>query len=175
MRCTALRATPDCSKGTGQTFCALNRIADRRDRAGCSRGVIGSWCVAIEPLIRCGRAGDRACVHIAEAPAAFAGYPVPIVDGAEATAAVAGWIADERVSKASMPGRQLELLVTDPPANVSVAAGRFLSGDASVAMQVDLVACRARLDPLLASRGPSSRTFETRMRKSDVAGTKRQA
>jgi len=106
----------------------------------------------VEPLIAAGASVIvLGCTHfpllkglIAEAAAEFAGYPVPIVDSAEATAAVvAEWIADERLSKAPserVTERQLELLVTDLPASFSVVAGRFLGGDASVATQVDLVA-----------------------------------
>ncbi|HEY3252738.1 MAG TPA: glutamate racemase [Polyangiaceae bacterium] len=106
----------------------------------------------VEPLIAAGASVIvLGCTHfpllkglIAEAAEDFAGHPVPIVDSAEATAAVvAEWIADERLSKAPserVPERQLELLVTDLPASFSVVAGRFLGGDASVATQVDLVA-----------------------------------
>jgi len=106
----------------------------------------------VEPLIAAGASVIvLGCTHfpllkglIAEAAAEFAGYPVPIVDSAEATAAVvAEWIADERLSKAPserVTERQLELLVTDLPASFSVVAGRFLGGDASEATQVDLVA-----------------------------------
>jgi glutamate racemase len=106
----------------------------------------------VEPLIAAGASVIvLGCTHfpllkglIAEAAAEFAGYPVPIVDSAEATATVvAEWIADERLAKTPserVPDRQLELLVTDLPASFSVVAGRFLGGDASEAMQVDLVA-----------------------------------
>ncbi len=106
----------------------------------------------VEPLIAAGASVIvLGCTHfpllkglIAEAAAEFAGYPVPIVDSAEATAAVvAEWIADERLAKSPserVPERQLELLVTDLPASFSVVAGRFLGGDANQATQVDLVA-----------------------------------
>ena len=106
----------------------------------------------VEPLIAAGASVIvLGCTHfpllkglIAEAAADFAGHPVPIVDSAEATAAVvAEWIADERLAPSlSERGteRQLELLVTDLPASFSVVAWRFLGGDASVATQVDLVA-----------------------------------
>jgi len=106
----------------------------------------------VEPLIAAGASVIvLGCTHfpllkalIAEAAAEFAGYPVPIVDSAEATAAVvAEWIADERLAKAPSerePERKLELLVTDLPASFSVVAGRFLGADASQATQVDLVA-----------------------------------
>jgi len=106
----------------------------------------------VEPLIAAGASVIvLGCTHfpllkglIAEAAAEFAGCPVPIVDSAEATAAVvAEWIADERLAptpSAHVPDRQLELLVTDLPASFSVVAGRFLGGDASQATQVDLVA-----------------------------------
>jgi glutamate racemase len=106
----------------------------------------------VEPLIAAGASVIvLGCTHfpllkalIAEAAAEFAGHPVPIVDSAEATAAVvAEWIADERLAKAPserVPERPLELLVTDLPASFSVVAGRFLGGDASDATQVDLVA-----------------------------------
>jgi len=106
----------------------------------------------VEPLIAAGASVIvLGCTHfpllkglIAEAAEEFAGYPVPIVDSAEATAAVvAEWIAGERLAptpSARVPDRQLELLVTDLPASFSVVAGRFLGGDASDAMQVDLVA-----------------------------------
>jgi glutamate racemase len=106
----------------------------------------------VEPLIAAGASVIvLGCTHfpllkglIAEAAEEFAGYPVPIVDSAEATAAVvAEWIADERLAKTPserVPERQLELLVTDLPASFSVVAGRFLGGDASDASQVDLVA-----------------------------------
>ncbi|HYQ43556.1 MAG TPA: glutamate racemase [Polyangiaceae bacterium] len=106
----------------------------------------------VEPLIAAGASVIvLGCTHfpllkglIAEAAAEFAGYPVPVVDSAEATAAVvAEWIADERLEKAPSeraPERKLELLVTDLPASFSVVAGRFLGGDASEAEQVDLAA-----------------------------------
>lgn len=106
----------------------------------------------VEPLIAAGASVIvLGCTHfpllkglIAEAAAEFAGYPVPVVDSAEATAAVvAEWIADERLEKAPserVPERKLELLVTDLPASFSVVAGRFLGGDASEAEQVDLAA-----------------------------------
>jgi glutamate racemase len=106
----------------------------------------------VEPLIAAGASVIvLGCTHfpllkglIAEAAAEFAGYPVPIVDSAEATAAVvAEWIADERLAKSPserVPDRQLELLVTDLPASFSVVAGRFLGADASQATQVDLIA-----------------------------------
>ena len=106
----------------------------------------------VEPLIAAGASVIvLGCTHfpllkalIAEAAAEFAGYPVPIVDSAEATASVvAEWIADERLAKTPSerePERKLELLVTDLPASFSVVAGRFLGGDASSATQVDLVA-----------------------------------
>ena len=106
----------------------------------------------VEPLIAAGASVIvLGCTHfpllkelIAEAAADFAGRPIPIVDSAEATAAVvAEWIADERLAPTSnraAPERPLELLVTDLPASFSVVAGRFLGGDASRATQVDLVA-----------------------------------
>ena len=106
----------------------------------------------VEPLILAGASVIvLGCTHfpllkalIAEAAADFAGYPVPIVDSAEATAAVVReWIADERLapSRTELPPAQpLELLVTDLPASFSAVAGRFLGGDASHATQVDLVA-----------------------------------
>jgi glutamate racemase len=106
----------------------------------------------VEPLIAAGASVIvLGCTHfpllkglIAEAAAELAGHPVPIVDSAEATAAVvAEWIADERLAPTTSqvaPERQLELLVTDLPASFSVVAGRFLGGDASQATQVDLVA-----------------------------------
>jgi len=106
----------------------------------------------VEPLIVAGASVIvLGCTHfpllkgiIAEAAEEFAGHPVPIVDSAEATAAVvAEWIADERLAKSPnerVPEHQLELLVTDLPASFSVVAGRFLGGDASQATQVDLVA-----------------------------------
>jgi glutamate racemase len=106
----------------------------------------------VEPLIAAGASVIvLGCTHfpllkglIGEVAQELAGYPVPIVDSAEATAAVvAEWIQDERLapsSSASAPGQQLELLVTDLPASFSVVAGRFLGADASQATQVDLVA-----------------------------------
>lgn len=106
----------------------------------------------VEPLIAAGASAIvLGCTHfpllkalIAEAAAEFAGHPVPIVDSAEATAAVvAEWIADERLaptSHAGPPEKPLELLVTDLPASFSVVAGRFLGGEAREATQVDLVA-----------------------------------
>ncbi|MEI9950913.1 MAG: glutamate racemase [Pseudomonadota bacterium] len=106
----------------------------------------------VEPLIAAGASVIvLGCTHfpllkglIAEAAEEFAGQPVPIVDSAEATAAVvAEWIDDERLAKSPserVPDRQLELLVTDLPASFSVVAGRFLGADASDATQVDLVA-----------------------------------
>ncbi|MEO6599311.1 MAG: glutamate racemase [Polyangiaceae bacterium] len=106
----------------------------------------------VEPLITAGASVIvLGCTHfpllkglIAEAAAEFAGQPIPIVDSAEATAAVvAEWIADERLAPTTnqvAPDRQLELLVTDLPASFSMVAGRFLGGDASQATQVDLVA-----------------------------------
>jgi glutamate racemase len=106
----------------------------------------------VEPLIAAGASVIvLGCTHfpllkglIAEAAEEFAGYAVPIVDSAEATAAVvAEWIADERLAKAPserVPEQKLELLVTDLPASFSAVAGRFLGGDASDASQVDLAA-----------------------------------
>lgn len=106
----------------------------------------------VEPLIAAGASVIvLGCTHfpllkalIAEAAADFAGHPVPIVDSAEATAAVvAEWIADERLAPTPslrVPDHQLELLVTDLPASFSVVAGRFLGAEASEATQVDLVA-----------------------------------
>lgn len=104
----------------------------------------------VEPLIAAGVSVIvLGCTHfpllkglIAEAAEDFAGHPVPIVDSAEATAAVVReWIADERLaptSEAHAAERPLELLVTDLPASFSIVAGRFLGRDASVATQVDL-------------------------------------
>ena len=106
----------------------------------------------VEPLILAGASVIvLGCTHfpllktlIAEAAAEFAGYPVPIVDSAEATATVVReWIADERLAPSPSqgpPAQPLELLVTDLPASFSSVAGRFLGGDASHATQVDLVA-----------------------------------
>ena len=106
----------------------------------------------VEPLIAAGASVIvLGCTHfpllkglIAEAAADFAGHPVPIVDSAEATAAVvAEWIADERLAPSSserVPDHPLELLVTDLPASFSAVAGRFLGADASQVTQVDLVA-----------------------------------
>jgi glutamate racemase len=106
----------------------------------------------VEPLIAAGASVIvLGCTHfpllkglIAEAACELAGHPIPIVDSAEATAAVvAEWIADERLAPTTSqvaPERQLELLVTDLPASFSVVAGRFLGGDASQATQVDLIA-----------------------------------
>jgi glutamate racemase len=106
----------------------------------------------VEPLIAAGASVIvLGCTHfpllkglIAEAAAELAGHPIPIVDSAEATAAVVSeWIAEERLAPTTnqvAPERQLELLVTDLPASFSVVAGRFLGGDASQATQVDLVA-----------------------------------
>lgn len=106
----------------------------------------------LEPLIAGGASVIvLGCTHfpllknvITEVAAELAGKPVPIVDSAEAVAAVvAEWIADERLvaSTAVDPAaRKLDLLVTDLPSSFSVVAGRFLGGDASRATQVDLVA-----------------------------------
>ncbi len=106
----------------------------------------------LEPLIAAGASVVvLGCTHfpllkglIAEVAAELAGCPVPVVDSAEATAAVvAEWIADERLAPSHgqhAAGAQLELLVTDLPASFSVVAGRFLGADASHATQVDLVA-----------------------------------
>jgi glutamate racemase len=106
----------------------------------------------VEPLIAAGASVIvLGCTHfpllkgiIAEVAAELAGHPVPIVDSAEATAAVvADWIADERLAPSPgqhATGQKLELLVTDLPASFSVVAGRFLGADASNATQVDLVA-----------------------------------
>jgi glutamate racemase len=106
----------------------------------------------VEPLIAAGASVIvLGCTHfpllkgiIAEVAAELAGRPVPIVDSAEATAAVvADWIADERLAPSPgqhATGQKLELLVTDLPASFSVVAGRFLGADASHATQVDLIA-----------------------------------
>jgi glutamate racemase len=106
----------------------------------------------LEPLIAAGASVIvLGCTHfpllkgvIAEVAEELAGHPVPIVDSAEATAAVvAEWIADERLAQSPGRGRPqnpLELLVTDLPASFSVVASRFLGGEASQATQVDLVA-----------------------------------
>jgi glutamate racemase len=106
----------------------------------------------VEPLIAAGASVIvLGCTHfpllkgiISEVARELAGHPVPVVDSAEATAAVvAEWIADERLTPSAtnrVPDRPLELLVTDLPASFSVVAGRFLGGDASHATQVDLVA-----------------------------------
>jgi glutamate racemase len=106
----------------------------------------------LEPLIAAGASVIvLGCTHfpllkgvIAEVAQELAGHPVPIVDSAEATAAVvAEWIADERLARGAShgsPQNPLELLVTDLPASFSIVASRFLGGDASHATQVDLVA-----------------------------------
>jgi glutamate racemase len=106
----------------------------------------------LEPLIAAGASVIvLGCTHfpllkgiIAEVALELAGHPVPIVDSAEATAAVvAEWIADERLAPSAsqgVPEHRLELLVTDLPASFSAVAGRFLGGDASHAIQVDLTA-----------------------------------
>ena len=106
----------------------------------------------LEPLIAAGASVIvLGCTHypllkgvITEVAAELAGKPVPIVDSAEAVAAVVSeWIADERLmasTAAAVTARRLELLVTDLPASFSVVAGRFLGADASHATQVDLVA-----------------------------------
>jgi glutamate racemase len=106
----------------------------------------------VEPLIAAGASVIvLGCTHfpllkgiIAEVAAELAGRPIPIVDSAEATAAVvAEWIRDERLAPSPgehADGPRLELLVTDLPASFSVVAGRFLGADASHATQVDLVA-----------------------------------
>jgi glutamate racemase len=106
----------------------------------------------LEPLIAAGASVIvLGCTHfpllksvIAQVAQELAGRPIPIVDSAEATAAVvAEWIADERLtpsSNSSTPHDALELLVTDLPASFSAVAGRFLGGDASHATQVDLLA-----------------------------------
>jgi glutamate racemase len=106
----------------------------------------------LEPLIRAGASVIvLGCTHfpllkgvIAEVASELAGKPIPIVDSAEATAAVvAEWIADERLAPSASVGEisdPLELLVTDLPASFSAVAGRFLGGDASHATQVDLLA-----------------------------------
>jgi glutamate racemase len=106
----------------------------------------------LEPLIRAGASVIvLGCTHfpllkgvIGEVASELAGKPVPIVDSAEATAAVvAEWIADERLAPSASVGAisdPLELLVTDLPASFSAVAGRFLGGDASHATQVDLLA-----------------------------------
>ncbi len=104
----------------------------------------------LEPLIAAGASVVvLGCTHfpllkniIAEVAAELAGHPVPIVDSAEATAAVvAEWIADERLAPSlgeHTPAARLELLVTDLPASFSVVASRFLGADASHVTQVDL-------------------------------------
>jgi glutamate racemase len=106
----------------------------------------------LEPLIAAGASVIvLGCTHfpllkgvIAEVALELAGHPVPIVDSAEATAAVvAEWIADERLTASPSRGMlhdALELLVTDLPASFSAVAGRFLGADASHATQVDLLA-----------------------------------
>jgi glutamate racemase len=106
----------------------------------------------LEPLIAAGASVIvLGCTHfpllkgiIAEVARELAGHPIPIVDSAEATAAVVTeWIADQRLAPSSsegVPQNSLELLVTDLPASFSVVAGRFLGADASHATQVDLVA-----------------------------------
>jgi glutamate racemase len=106
----------------------------------------------LEPLIAAGASVIvLGCTHfpllkgvIAQVAQELAGRPIPIVDSAEATAAVvAEWIADERLTPSSSPSTPhvaLELLVTDLPASFSAVAGRFLGGDASHATQVDLLA-----------------------------------
>jgi glutamate racemase len=106
----------------------------------------------LEPLIAAGASVIvLGCTHfpllkgvIAEVAQELAGHPVPIVDSAEATAAVvAEWIADERLTPSpseGTPHAALELLVTDLPSSFSVVASRFLGGDASHVTQVDLVA-----------------------------------
>ena len=106
----------------------------------------------VQPLIVAGASVIvLGCTHfpllkgiIAKVAQELAGHPVPIVDSAEATAAVvAEWISEERLvpgSSAPSSGERLELLVTDLPASFSAVAGRFLGADASHATQVDLVA-----------------------------------
>lgn len=72
----------------------------------------------------------------------LAGHPVPVVDGAAATAhTVAELLADKRIpaGQARPEGPRLELLVTDLPGGFAEAARRFLGGrEAPEVCQIDL-------------------------------------
>lgn len=77
---------------------------------------------------------------ITRVAARVAGRPIPVVDGADATAhAAARWFADERLEPAgSARAGELELLVTDLPASFAGLAEAFLGEGAGSVTQIDL-------------------------------------
>ncbi|MDX2054379.1 MAG: glutamate racemase [Polyangiaceae bacterium] len=80
---------------------------------------------------------------IAEVAERLAGKPVPVVDGALATAdSVVKLIEERRISEALEPGEgaRLKLFVTDLPAGFSESARRFLGENVSQVEQIDLKA-----------------------------------
>jgi glutamate racemase len=81
---------------------------------------------------------------VSRVAARLAGWPIPIVDSAAATAeAVQKLLSEDRVAQAPEHGRShenpLELLVTDLPASFGVMAQRFLGDVASPPVsQIDI-------------------------------------
>jgi glutamate racemase len=105
----------------------------------------------VEPLIAAG-AGVLllGCTHypllyttVASVAASLAGHEVPVVDGAEATAAVvAELLEQERIVRAGEPAtlERLEVLVTDLPSSFGSVAERFLGAELPDVRQIDLQA-----------------------------------
>jgi glutamate racemase len=78
---------------------------------------------------------------ISEVAEKLAGRPIPVVDGAQATArAVRQLVEEGKLARAPSPasGAGLELLVTDLPAGFSESARRFLGGSVGHVEQVDI-------------------------------------
>lgn len=71
--------------------------------------------------------------------ARLAGHPIPLIDGAQATAEAVGSFLEERGELARKQGRgSLELLVTDLPKSFASIAERFLGEPVPKVEQVDL-------------------------------------
>jgi glutamate racemase len=68
----------------------------------------------------------------------LSGFPVAVVDSAEATALVTRALLSERQLEASAALGKLELLVTDLPASFRESATRFLGAQVGDVAQVDL-------------------------------------
>lgn len=81
---------------------------------------------------------------LAAAGARLAGWPLPIVDGAEATARrMEIRLREEGLTTERQAAGGLKLLVTDLPQSFAAAARRFLGGDLPSVVQVDVAAASA--------------------------------